>query len=206
MRAGHVGLRPLTLRDASRWADLRRENTSWLGEWESSRPPSTSAGGGSGGSGGGKVGYRSLIRDLRRQARRERALPFVITYHGLMVGQLTVTGITRGSAQWAQIGYWIAESHAGRGITPVAVALAGDHCFSALGLHRLEIAIRPENVASLRIVDKLGFSHVGPAPRYLHINGEWRDHLLFALTAEDVPEGMLARLLSRNPGETPPGR
>lgn len=178
----------MTWRDASRWADLRRENAGWLGEWESTRPPGSTAGR------SGKIGYRSLIRDLRRQAGKGGTLPFVVTFDGLMVGQLTVTGITRGSAQWAQIGYWIAESHAGRGIMPVAVALAGDHCFGVLGLHRLEIAIRPENVASLRIVDKLAFSYVGLAERYLHINGDWRDHLIFALTAEDVPEGLVRRL------------
>jgi ribosomal-protein-alanine N-acetyltransferase len=75
-----------------------------------------------------------------------------------------------------------------------AVAMACDHCFAALGLHRIEIAIRPENVASLRVVEKLGFSRIGLARRYLHINGMWRDHELFALTVEDVPSGVLNRL------------
>ncbi len=110
-----------------------------------------------------------------------------------MVGQLTVTGVAWGSARWAQVGYWIDEGHAGRGIMPTAVALASDHCFS-IGLHRIEIAIRPENTASLRIVEKLGFDKIGLAPRYLHINGGWRDHLLFAMTAEQAPAGLLARL------------
>ena len=139
-------------------------------------------------------GYRALTRDLIRQASAGRALPFVVTYDGEMVGQLTVTGITWGSARWAQVGYWIDEGHAGRGIMPVAVALACDHCFRTMGLHRIEIAIRPENVASLRVVEKLGFTQIGLAPRYLHINGQWRDHLLFALTVEEVPDGVLARL------------
>ena len=66
-----------------------------------------------------------------------------------------------------------------------------DHCLRTMGLHRIEIAIRPENTASLRVVEKLGFTEIGLAPRYLHINGDWRDHVLFAVTAEDVPEGML---------------
>ena len=64
-----------------------------------------------------------------------------------------------------------------------AVALAVDHCLFGLGLHRVEIAIRPENAASLRVVEKLGFPEVGYAPRFLHIDGDWRDHRLFALTA-----------------------
>jgi ribosomal-protein-alanine N-acetyltransferase len=111
-----------------------------------------------------------------------------------MIGQLTVTGIAWGSARWAQIGYWIDQGHAGRGIMPLAVAMASDHCLSSMGLHRIEIAIRPENVASLRVVEKLGFTMIGLAPRYLHIDGQWRDHLLFAITAEEVPGGLRSRL------------
>lgn len=135
-----------------------------------------------------------MTRDLIKNGRARRVLPFVVTYDSVMVGQLTVTGITWGSARWAQIGYWIDEGYAGRGIMPTAVAMACDHCLGSMGLHRIEIAIRPENVSSLRIVEKLGFTQVGLAPRYLHINGRWHDHLLFGLTAEDVPDGVQARL------------
>jgi ribosomal-protein-alanine N-acetyltransferase len=137
-----------------------------------------------------------MTRDLVRQGRQGKALPFALTYHGEMVGQVTVTGVTWGSARWAQVGYWIDEAHAGKGIMPIGVALACDHCLRTMGMHRIEIAIRPENKASLRVVEKLGFTLIGKAPRYLHINGQWRDHLLFAITAEDVPAGLLSRLSS----------
>ena len=136
-----------------------------------------------------------MIRDLNRQAREGRSLPFVVTYDGELVGQLTVSGITWGSACWAQIGYWVDRDHAGRGIIPTAVALASDHCLFTMGLHRIEIAIRPENTASLRVVEKLAFRAERRAPRYLHIDGDWRDHLIFALTAEEVPGGLLRRWL-----------
>lgn len=121
-------------------------------------------------------------------------MPFVITYDDAMVGLLTVGGITWGSARWANIGYWVTRSHAGLSITPTAVALVCDHLLQSVGLHRIEISIRPENQASLRIVEKLGFTKVGLAPRYLHIAGDWRDHLIFQILAEDAPEGLLARL------------
>ena len=173
------------MRDAARWAQLRRDNVEWLGPWESTRPPEST---------GRTTGYRMLTRDLQRQARAGRALPFVVTYDDTMVGQLTVTGITWGSARWAQVGYWIDHGHAGRGIMPLAVALACDHCFFTMGLHRIEIAIRPENEASLRVVEKLGFTKIGLAARYLHIAGQWRDHLLFSLTVEEVPDGVRSRL------------
>ncbi len=102
-----------------------------------------------------------------------------------------------GSAQFANVGYWIDEQHAGHGYMPLAVAMASDYCWFELGLHRIEVAIRPENVASLRVVEKLGFTEVGYAPRYLHINGAWRDHRLFALTVEDVPGGLVRRFTGR---------
>ena len=104
-------------------------------------------------------------------------------------GQVTVNNIVRGSAQFASVGYWLDRQYAGRGVMPRAVALVIDHCFGAAGLHRIEIAIRPENTNSLRVVEKLGLREVGYAPRFLHIDGAWRDHRIFAVTAEEVPGG-----------------
>lgn len=135
-----------------------------------------------------------MVSTLRRRARMGQTMPFVLTWDGEMVGMLTVNGITWGSARWASLGYWVARSHAGRGITPAAVALVSDHLMTTVGLHRVEISIRPENVASLRVVDKLGFTEVGLARRYLHIAGEWRDHRIFQVLAEDVPAGLASRL------------
>jgi len=187
---GLVGVRPLTRRDASTWSRLRAENHDWLSRWEATLPP---------GEGGLPDSYAATIAGLRKRAREGTAMPFAVTWAGAMVGQVTVNGITRGSALWASIGYWVSRGHAGRGITPTAVALVGDHLLTKAGLHRIEISIRPENVASLRIVEKLGFVEVGLAPRYLHIAGDWRDHRVFQVTREDVPEGLLARLRAGRP-------
>ena len=78
-------------------------------------------------------------------------------------------------------------------MTPTALAMALDHCFFVVGLHRIEATIRPENHASRRVVEKLGFRDEGLRRRSLHIDGSWRDHLCYALTAEDVQNGLLAR-------------
>ena len=86
---------------------------------------------------------------------------------------------------------------AGRGVMPTAVAMAFDHLVGTVGLHRVEVNIRPENAASRRVVEKLGFREEGLRPRYLHIDGDWRDHVVYALTAEEVPGGLLARWLAR---------
>ena len=184
---GAVTLRPIAMADRREWEEVRARNASWLVRWEATRPPGTPA---------RPASFRGMVRHLRREAKQRRCLPFALLVDGDFAGQVTVNNIVGGSAMFASVGYWIDQRHAGRGHMPVAVALAVDHCLSDLGLHRMEVAIRPENVASLRVVQKLGFREIGYAPRFLHIDGDWRDHQLFALTAEDLPDGLLHRFLA----------
>ena len=185
LRHGRVALRPLARGDAATWREVRARNRAWLSPWEATLPPGVER---------APQSFRAMARELNRQARAGRTLPFATTWDDRLVGQVTVSSITWGSSRSASIGYWIDAAHAGRGITPLAVAMAIDHCFTKVGLHRVDIAIRPENTASLRVVDKLGLRQEGEAPRYLHIDGAWRDHLLFAVTREEVPDGVVTRL------------
>lgn len=145
--------------------------------------------------GGGRatLSYVEMIGMLRRKARRGEAMPFAVTWDGTMIGQVSVNQIVAGSSRSASIGYWVAQSYAGRGVVPIAVALVCDHLFGQVGLHRVEIAVRPENAASLRVVEKLGFEPIGLARDYLHINGMWRDHQLFQLLRDDVKTTVLTR-------------
>lgn len=137
--------------------------------------------------------FRQMVRRFGAQARAGEALPWVVTYEGQLAGQLTISGITWGSARMGSAGYWIDRDVAGRGVTPTALAMAVDHCFFTVGLNRIEVNIRPENQASLRVVRKLGFREEGLRERFLHIDGAWRDHLSFALTADEVPGGLMRR-------------
>lgn len=181
-----VALRPVKVRDSRAWRDSRVRNASWLRPWEPTNPETPLY--------RSSVGpYVAMARTMRREARQGLALPWVVMYDGEFVGQLTVGSIMWGSARSGQVGYWIDEAVAGKGITPTALAMAIDHCFFVVGLHRVEASIRPENVASRRVVEKLGFREEGLRRRYLHIDGAWRDHLCYALTVEDVQGGLLAR-------------
>lgn len=193
-RYGDVGLRPLRMRDALGWSEARTRNETWLSRWEGA-PPGPSPGPWP--DRHTPAAFAAMLRVLRREARAGRALPFAVVLSGRMVGQLTVSTVVRGAYQSASIGYWIDEQAAGRGVMPTAVALAVDHCFGPVGLHRVEVSIRPENASSLRVVDKLGFRQEGRHDRMLYIDGQWRDHLCFALTAEDVPGGLLRRYTAR---------
>jgi ribosomal-protein-alanine N-acetyltransferase len=184
---GPIGLRPLRIRDAAAWSEVRRRNAAWLAPWEATPPD-------------GAFAYRESVstftgmaRALRRQARSGMALPFAVTYDDRLVGQLTIGNIVRGSLNAGYAGYWIDERVAGRGLMPTALALAVDHCFVVVGLHRVEANVRPENVASRRVVEKLGFRDEGLRRRYLHIAGGYRDHICYSIVREDVPDGLLRR-------------
>jgi ribosomal-protein-alanine N-acetyltransferase len=187
LRYGRVGLRPPRLRDASAWSTLRIRNEAWLAPWEPTSAESWA-------SRHSAANWPSALGSLRRLARAGVVLPFMVTYDELLVGQLTVNNVVRGALRSAQIGYWVDRDFAGRGIITTAVALATDHCFGPVGLHRIEIDIRPENTPSRRVVTKLGFREEGYLVRYLDIDGAWRDHVSYALTAEDVPGGLVRRL------------
>ncbi len=179
---GSVTIRPIRIRDARVLENELMGNRAWLRQWEATNPH-------------GPAGFdvKASIRSLQAHARAGGGLAFAVEHDGVFAGQLNVSGITYGSLSSTTIGYWVAERFAGRGVTPTAVALATDHCFFGLGLHRMEICIRPENAPSLRVVEKLGFRYEGLRRRYIHINGDWRDHFCFALVVEEVPTGVLRR-------------
>lgn len=182
-----VGLRPLRYRDGRTWAEVRSRNAEWLRPWEATAPPEGLA---------FTMSFRHMVRHYLDQGRADEAMPWAITYEGTLAGQLNVSNIIWGSARMATVGYWVDGALAGRGIVPTALALAADYCFFTVGLHRLEVNIRPENRSSLRVVEKLGFREEGVRERLLHIDGAWRDHRSFALTVDEVPEGMMTRLRS----------
>lgn len=183
LTADGVTLRPLRLRDARAWRALRERNEAWLRPWEATLPPAAAAVPAA--ADAVPVSFAAMVRRHRREAREGRGLPWAIEVDGALAGQLTVSGIAYGSLRSGAIGYWIDGDLAGRGIVPRAVAMACDYAFTALGLHRIEVCIRPENLASLRVVEKLGFRIEGLRPAYLHIDGGWRDHLAFVLFAGD---------------------
>jgi len=181
---GEVVLRPLAASDSAAWRLARQRSAAWLVPWDATVPPGGDA---------RPSTFRALVRRLEKQARQGTVYPFAVEVDGAFAGQITVNNIVRGSAMFASLGYWLDREYAGRGVMPRAVAMVIDHCFTTGGLHRIEIAIRPENSNSLRVVEKLGIREIGYAPKYLHIDGDWRDHRLYAVTKEECPQGLLVR-------------
>jgi ribosomal-protein-alanine N-acetyltransferase len=178
-------LRPLTADDEPVFVQVRRTNAEWLSPWDATNPsPGT-----------GVRTYADMLRTFEEEAAQGRQLPLVIVVDGRIVGQVNLSNITLGSFRSCSAGYWMARESAGRGIMPTALAVVADHAFTTLGLHRIEVNIRPENAASLAVVRKLGLRSEGLRLRMLHIDGAWRDHESFAVTVEELAGGTLRQRL-----------
>ena len=187
LSAGPVSLRPPRLRDARAWSEIRLRNEAWLEAWEPTSPYSWAERNAAG-------AWPQLHSALRKAARAGTMLPFMLVYGERLAGQINASNIIHGVQRSCTIGYWVDGALAGRGIVPTGLAMVIDHCFT-IGLHRVEIDIRPENQASLRVVEKLGLRREGFYERYLDIDGAWRDHVAFAVTVEDLHgQTMISRL------------
>ena len=188
--AGVVDLRPVWLRDGKAWSAIRIRDERHLTPWEPTMP-------GSWAERHAPSEWPGRWFQLRTAARRGAALPFAVTLDGHFVGHVMVGNVVREPLLSAYVGYWVDSTVTGGGVITAAVALVVDHCFKRVGLHRVEATVRPENAASLRVLEKLGFREEGLFRRYLDVDGDWRDHLCYALTAEEAPPGgLVGRLVS----------
>ena len=177
-----VTLRPLASTDFPEWREVRRRNAEWLLKWEPSPPP------------GNPDDTQDLAAFAARCGARQRewqlgtGYGFGIFVEGRFAGEINLSGVQRGPFQNAYVGYWIDEARAGRGYVPESLVVVARFAFEDVGLHRIQVAIIPRNLASRRVVEKLKLREEGLAVRYLAINGVWEDHIRYALTAEEWAE------------------
>ena len=186
--AGSVRLRPVRIRDGAQWSRTRTAERDNLEPWEPTAEldwvarHTVSA-------------WPAMYSGLRSEARKGRMLPYVIEVDGSFCGQLTIGNVTHGALRSAWIGYWVASEFTGGGVATGALALGVDHCFGPVMLHRVEATVRPENTASRRVLTKVGFREEGLLKRYLDVDRAWRDHLLVAITAEEIEGSAAAQLV-----------
>lgn len=188
-------LRPLVRRDRVEWESVRERNAEWLSRWESTVPGERSA----------RLPFGQLRRGLDRAGRNGLALPLVVDVDGRIAGQVQLFDVLWGARRSGLAGYWLAQEATGQGFATWALAALVDHALLDVGLHRVEVSIRPENTPSLRVVERLGLPEEGRLRGFMHVEGGWRDHRSFAVLAEDLapggyaPGGLVARL--RGPAE-----
>lgn len=187
----NLSLAPLRYVHRRAWHDIRTRNANWLIPWEATDPAGQVP----------SMTYGAMVRAHNRDGGLGVSYPWAIFMQdsaeakSQLVGQMIAAPVLWGSMRSTTFGYWIDQDRAGENIVPTAVALAADYLLTRVGLHRVEINIVPDNAASIRVVEKLGFRAEGIRKDYIHINGRWRDHASFALTVDELPPGgLLARL------------
>jgi ribosomal-protein-alanine N-acetyltransferase len=173
-----VRLRAPVAADYMQWSALRSESREFLTPWEPTWAPD-------------ELTRAAFRRRLRRYVQAERTgtgmMFFVFDRKtNELTGGVQLSNIRQGIAQSAaSLGYWMGKKYAGKGLMTDAVVTLVRHAFDRLGFHRIEAACLPTNTPSRRVLTKVGFSAEGTARKYLRINGEWQDHLLFAIVASD---------------------
>ena len=172
-----VYLRAPQMADFPEWAALREASRAFLSPWEPTWPHDDLT----------RSAFRRRLKRYAEDLRSDQAYPFFLfrKEDNVLVGGLTLANIRRGVAQAGSLGYWMGERHAGCGHMAAAVMALIPFSFGTLRLHRLEAACIPTNVASIRLLEKTGFTREGFAREYLCINGTWQDHLLYALLKDD---------------------
>ena len=172
---GELFLKPIRFRDKSQWDSVRAINRDWLSPWEATRPNIDHK--------SALPSYYGMVLQLNRELRALRSISLGIWLNEnrdqVLIGQITLGGIIFGAMRGAHIGYWIDQRFANRGYTTRAVKLLTKFGFEQLRLHRIEINLRPENEASKQVAIKAGFLLEGARNNYLHIAGDWRDHVTF---------------------------
>lgn len=174
---GSITLRHPRWADFEDWALLRRENKEYLTPWEPAWGPTHLS----------RQAYKPKLARFKKLVGQDQAFPFHVFRDTpeTLIGACNLTHIERGVAQSAKLGYWIGQGYARNGFARAAVAAACQFSFETLGLHRIEAAVQPENEASIKVLEAVGFSEEGTARGYLKINGRWADHIVYAKLSKD---------------------
>jgi [ribosomal protein S5]-alanine N-acetyltransferase len=177
IKAARVTLRTPTISDYPQWARLRELSRGFLTPWEPIWPADDLT----------KVAFRRRIRRYQRDVRSGTGYPFLVfsTDGETLLGGLTLSHIQRGVTQSGVLGYWMGAPYAGKGLMTAAVRALVEYAFDTLNLNRVEAACLPHNAASIRLLEKVGFTREGYARKYLCIDGRWQDHVLFGLVRDD---------------------
>jgi len=181
IRGHNVYLRYPRVADYLSWSHLRQESREFLTPWEPLWASDELT----------KGAFRRRIKRYQKEIRQDSAYAFFVfrSADNMLMGGCTLSNVRRGVTQCCALGYWIGERFARQGYMFDAVQALIPFIFSTLGLHRIEAACLPSNEASKNLLTKAGFREEGTALRYLQINGEWRDHLLFALLEDEARLG-----------------
>lgn len=181
IRGAGIYLRYPRMADFPVWAKLRADSREFLTPWEPVWADDELTRG----------AFRRRIKRYQKETRLDSAYVFFVLRESdnALVGGCTISNVRRGVTQCCTLGYWIGSQFARQGYMTSALRALLPFVFRTLGLHRVEAACLTDNDASKNLLARVGFRQEGLARRYLLINGEWADHLLFALLKEEAQLG-----------------
>ena len=172
MADGQTRIRLVSLDDVAELSELIRANIAHLRPWQPARDEDYFT----------EKRQFELAKRALKNYESGASVPFVIeSSRAEILGRLTLSGVTRGALQSCALSYWVRADRLQEGHATRAVQEAVVIAFKTLGLHRMQAETLPENRASQIVLERAGFALFGMAPKYLRINGDWRDHFMFQL-------------------------
>jgi ribosomal-protein-alanine N-acetyltransferase len=132
-------------------------------------------------------GFGALL--VRSVAPTEAVFLVVRTQDGAIAGIANLSQIFLGGFRNAYLGYSAFVPFQSQGYMTEGLRLVLRKAFGPIGLHRVEANVQPDNLRSIALVERLGFRREGYSPRYLKIGGRWRDHVRYAILAEEFLAG-----------------
>ncbi len=176
LEAFRVHLRPPRPEDCDAWINLRKENAAELVPLEPRWPKDALS----------KEHFRLRMERQAKQWLEDKAYAFLIFKNrdNTLIGGININHVCRGAAQYASLGYWLDKDHQKQGLMTESLRRLMRFCFQDIKLHRLHAAVLEHNTRSIDLLERIGFKKEGYAEKYIEINGNWENHILYGLNFE----------------------
>lgn len=169
----NVCIRPLVLSDATELLNLEKRNRVFFENYSITHPENYWT----------LETQKELIGKWEQNTKQELEYRFgIFNINGdVLIGTIGLFQVFRGPRQSALLGYSLDQEQNGKGYTTEATNLVVNYAFEVLNLHRIEAGVMPDNIGSIRVLEKVGFHKEGIARKNVKINGRWEDHQMLAI-------------------------
>jgi len=163
--------------DWREWSELRKISREFLVPWEPTWDQDALS----------RRRFRRRLNLELRGIEKTKIYPFFLFRNSdkQLLGGVTLGNIQLGSSMSGSLGYWIGKPYARNGYMFEALSCLVSYAFEVLALHRLEAFCLPNNIASQKLLEKIGFRKEGRVADLLRINSRWEDHFIYNLLERD---------------------
>lgn len=164
-------------RDWKSWVRLRRNSYKFLHKWEPYWNIEQCT----------RANYMKQLRLQRSKAAYDQAYSFLCfnKENKILLGGINISNIQRGVTQTCNIGYWLGETHSGKGFMEESIRSIIPYIFETIKVNRIQAYTLKSNLPSRKLLEKLNFKKEGVLRKAMKINNIWQDHVLYALINND---------------------